>query len=166
MKAKRIISLFLLASLLISASACGSEAPEKESTDTTAGETTEKPEYEFPELDCGGDKFTILNTGWVWSMYTFIDFETQTGDSLDDAVYERNRKVEERYNITITETPSSNAQSDYLKSIQAGDNSFDIALLRMEWALPVVLQSAAVNWADIPHTEINFPSVQTPQNML
>lgn len=46
MKAKRIISLFLLASLLISASACGSEAPEKESTDTTAGETTEKPEYE------------------------------------------------------------------------------------------------------------------------
>ena len=48
MKVKRIISLFLLTSLLISASACGSEAPEKESTDTTAGETTEKPEYEFP----------------------------------------------------------------------------------------------------------------------
>ena len=69
MKAKRIISLFLLASLLTSASACGSEAPEKESTDTTAGETTGKPEYEFPELNCGGDEFTILNTGWVWSMY-------------------------------------------------------------------------------------------------
>ena len=35
MKTKRIISL-LLASLLTSASACGSEAPEKESADTTA----------------------------------------------------------------------------------------------------------------------------------
>ena len=92
MKAKRIISLLLLASLLTSVSACGSEAPEKDNgTDTTAGETTEKPEYEFPELNCGGDEFTILNTGWIWSMYTLIDVETQTGDSLDDVVYERNR---------------------------------------------------------------------------
>ena len=40
MKTKRIISL-LLASLLTSASACGSEAPEKDNgTDTTAEETT------------------------------------------------------------------------------------------------------------------------------
>ena len=101
MKAKRIISLFLLASLLISASACGSEAPEKESADTTAGETTEKPEYEFPELDCGGDEFTILNTGWVWSMYTLIDVETQTGDSLDDVVYERNRRIEKLFNVKL-----------------------------------------------------------------
>lgn len=47
MKVKRIISLLLLASLLTSASACGSEAPEKDNgTDTTAEETTEKPEYE------------------------------------------------------------------------------------------------------------------------
>lgn len=34
-------------------------------------------------------------------MYTFIDFETQTGDSLDDAVYERDRKIEELFNVKL-----------------------------------------------------------------
>lgn len=34
-------------------------------------------------------------------MYTLIDVETQTGDSLDDAVYERNRKIEEIFNVKL-----------------------------------------------------------------
>lgn len=33
----------------------------------------------------------------------------------------------------------------------AGDNSFDIGLLRMEWAFPIVLENGAMNWEDIPN---------------
>ena len=133
MKTKRIISLLLLASLLTSASACGSEAPEKDNgTDTTAEETTEKPEYEFPELNCGGDKFTILNTGWVWSMYTFIDFETQTGDSLDDSVYERDRKIEEIFNVKldVREAAIDDLADLVRTSVMAGDQAYDAAYIK------------------------------------
>ena len=130
MKTKRIVSLLLLASLLASASACGLEAPGKETVGTTVEETTEKPEYEFPELNCGGEKFTILNTGWVWSMYTFIDFETQTGDSLDDAVYERDRKIEEIFNVKldVIEKTIDNLADLVRTSVMAGGAAKDGAL--------------------------------------
>lgn len=34
-------------------------------------------------------------------MYTLIDVETQTGDLLDDVVYERNRRIEELFNVKL-----------------------------------------------------------------
>ena len=92
---KKMTSLLLLMAMLASLASCGGEKTSADETtisdDTGTSVSSDDPEYVYPELDCGGDEFTILNTGWVWSMYTFIDFETQTGDSLDDAVYERNR---------------------------------------------------------------------------
>ena len=155
----RMISASLAAMLFLTA--CGSTT-DNGNEDTTAENgtapdtTTEEVQPELPERNFEGYNFNILN-GNVYSWFTVsnVTSEEENGDTMNDAIYRRNRKVEERYNLTITETPSSNAQSDYLKSIQAGDNSFDIALLRMEWALPVVLQSAAVNWADIPHLELD-----------
>lgn len=155
----RMISVSLAAMLFLTS--CGSTT-DNGNEDTTAENgtapdtTTEEVQPELPERNFEGYNFNILN-GNVYSWFTVsnVTSEEENGDTMNDAIYRRNRKVEERYNITITETPSSNAQSDYLKSIQAGDNSFDIALLRMEWALPVVLQSAAVNWADIPHLELD-----------
>ena len=102
MKSRRLISLLLLASLIASASACGSDVPDvNDTTTTTADETTVKPEYEFSALDCGGDTFTILNTRKTWNMYTYIDLESQTGDSLDDAVYERDRNIEDIFKVKL-----------------------------------------------------------------
>ena len=61
------------------------------------------------------------------------------------------------YNITIEEIISENPQSDYTKSVVAQDNSFDIALLRMEWAFPAVLENQALNWNLIPHLNLDQP---------
>ncbi|MFQ9148311.1 MAG: hypothetical protein ACLR5G_08595 [Eubacteriales bacterium] len=152
MKTKRIISLLLIASLLTSASACGSEAPEKDNgTDTTAEETTEKPEYEFPELNCGGDKFTILNTGWVWSMYTFIDFETQTGDSLDDAVYERDRKIEEIFNVKldVREAAIDDLADLVRTSVMAGDQAYDAAYIKGDHMSGIITDGCVLDLANV-----------------
>lgn len=159
MKAKRIISLFLLASLLISASACGSEAPEKESTDTTAGETTEKPEYEFPELDCGGDEFTILNTEWVWSMYTLIDVETQTGDSLDDVVYERNRRIEELFNVKldVREAAIDDLADLVRTSVMAGDQTYDAAYIKGDHLNGIITDGCVLDLTNVDGLKLDKP---------
>ena len=155
MKARQFISLLLVALLLTSCGGESGEVTESQPTDTTEPEVT-TAEAVIPERDFNDYNFNILN-GNVYSWFTVsnVTTEEENGDTMNDAIYQRNRKVEERYKITITETPTNAAQSDYLKSVQAGDNSFDVALLRMEWALPVVLQNAAVNWSDIPHLELD-----------
>ena len=75
---RQITSLLLILSALLVS--CG------ETTDvpvtTTAGGGIEEPvtdTYDYPELDCGGDEFTILNPENFWDMYTYLDFEQMTG---------------------------------------------------------------------------------------
>ncbi|MGN1128397.1 MAG: hypothetical protein ACI4T6_05505, partial [Candidatus Flemingiibacterium sp.] len=155
----KLTAFILLAAMLAMTASCGdsTDAPvsgEATSADTD-GETT-APAAALPDADFEGYEFTFLN-GNVFSWFTVSSVTTdeQNGETMNDAIYERNRKVEERYNITLSEIPSSNAQADYLKSVQVGDDAFDVALLRMEWALPVVLQNAAVNWNNIPYLELD-----------
>ncbi len=132
-----------------------SETAQGGSEETTEPEVTTAAAV-LPERDFGGYEFRFLNGNvFAWFTMSNVTAEEENAETMNDAVYRRNRKVEDRYKITITETPSNAAQADYLKSVQSNDNAFDIALLRMEWALPVVLQNAAVNWAEIPHLELD-----------
>ena len=131
MKKNRIISLLLLA--LMAATSCGgtgSGTNDDTSADnsTSAADTdtgTTAPEYVFADIDCGGDSFTVLNATTTWGFYAYMDFETQTGESLDDAVYERNRFVEEKYNmkLEIVEDDIDKNYEKYRSSILAGDEA-------------------------------------------
>lgn len=161
MKNKQLLTLILASALLLGSCGGGvntnhhSETTQGGSDDTTEPEVTTEAAV-LPERDFGGYEFRFLNGNvFAWFTMSSVTAEEENADTMNDAVYRRNRKVEDRYKITITETPSNAAQADYLKSVQSNDNAFDIALLRMEWALPVVLQNAAVNWAEIPHLELD-----------
>ena len=155
----KAIALLLTAALLTLSASCGNTADNPsssdESTDTDTSIETEAVAA-LPDADFGGYEFIFLNGNTSYT-YRSVVAEEQNGETMNDAIYERNRKVEERYNITLSETPTSNAKTDYLKSVQSGDGAFDVALLRMEWALPVVLENAAVNWNDIPYLELDKP---------
>lgn len=101
--------------------------------DSTSDTTTEESMPVLPERDFGGYEFTFLNIDKAYT-YRSVVSEEQTGEPMNDAIYLRNRKVEDRYNIRIKEIDSGNPQQDFTKSVAAGDNNFDIGLLRMEWA--------------------------------
>lgn len=104
---KRIFPLLLAALLLASATACGNDTPEtiQEGSNNTVQDTTETGTsgYVAPELDMQGDELHILNFDYLFNMYIYIDFEEQTGDSLNDLVYDRNRKAEEQFNCLVVE---------------------------------------------------------------
>lgn len=146
MKRTNRISSALTAMLLLAASltACGDTAETPVETDGgTAAETaavtevTEAvPVYEpdnLPEeLDFGGTTAHIF--GWNASSNDELFFvEEADGDIVNDAVYLRNRTVEERLNLSMTFTLSAGAFDDrgawvtqVKKSTVAGDGANDI----------------------------------------
>lgn len=153
----RMISASLAAMLFLTACGNTTDAGNENTSaekDSTSDTTTEESMPVLPERDFGGYEFTFLNGNTAYT-YGSVVAEEQNGETMNDAIYQRNAKVEDRYNIKIKEVLTDSAQKDFTKSVTAGDNSFDIGLLRMEWAFPIVLENGAVNWADIPNLKLD-----------
>lgn len=61
----------------------------------------------------------------VWTDEMFSD--EITGDVVSDAVYNRNRKVQERFNVNFSLiTASDDLAVDGMNSILAGDDAYDL----------------------------------------
>lgn len=134
---KRIVTLLLFAALLTSIS-CGGTGNHAETDDITTSDTPVKPDpgYVYPQLDLGEREFTILNTAQNYNFYTTLDIEEQTGDPVDDAIFNRNRFLEDTFNmkIVIDESYQLDKASEALrKTIIAGEDVYDVAFLRDFW---------------------------------
>ncbi len=140
---KKAITLLLLSSLLTaSLAACGSGSGE--TTETTAAatdtaaqtETETEPELapELPDFDCGGADLTVLTKmeGTEAGRWTAMDIyvEELTGEPMNDAVYDRNILVQEKYNCVIRQERMAMADmpSGIAKFITAGDSLYDIIM--------------------------------------
>ena len=133
-----LLSLLMLSSVL---SACGGDGETSVTTDAgTAAQTADttpvetEPAYlpdDLPDdLDFGGEALHIF--GWERAVPEFT-VEEETGDIVSDAIYQRNRNVEERLHINLTYTlapgnyDAKNAWVNTVKnSTMAGDGANDI----------------------------------------
>lgn len=141
---KRILSLTLcLLALCSSLAACaggdaasGAQTGEAEtsaavSTSAAAETTTADPLADnLPAADYKGYKFRLYTFGENGKLYTP---EAETGDVVNDAVFHRNKTVEDRYNVEITFTDSGKTkEADHRKAIKdtvlAGTEDFDLAI--------------------------------------
>ncbi|HIX92310.1 MAG TPA: extracellular solute-binding protein [Firmicutes bacterium] len=138
----RVICL-LLALSLSSAASCGDNAAQSDDsahesqTATTAAVSELAPD--LPAYDGDGRDFTILAKMEV-SMsgrWTALDayVEEQTGEIVNDAVYDRNIALESKYNINIKADYmdiggqySYNMYKEISKLIMAGDTTYDIIM--------------------------------------
>ena len=127
---KRTLSMLLLCALLLSAVACSSKKSDDAGDNTangtdTASDTeteTEDPEaalFRIEKESNGGKTFTILTSDQC--NYEFLADEL-TGELLNDAVYNRNATVGEKYNFKMEElgAESGDPVSDARKAVQAG----------------------------------------------
>lgn len=150
---KRKISFLLALLCVLSAVSCGSATNDGAvttagSTDdtTTAAET--EPAYEWPDVDLGGKKFSILNSSTTWGFYTTLDLEAETGDVLDDAVYRRNTLLEDKLNFEfeVTEIDIEDGTVDKMKSaILSGEDLYQCGFLRGESLSPLISEGMFVN---------------------
>jgi len=150
MKNKGIIVLFLLISVvcipfLIFLSACGDStngggengnpANDNAAENVSGGVTEEtKPPHEMPEKDYNGYNFKFLvkefdGNGYWGAVDIFA--EAENGDPINDSVYKRNRIIEERYNIDISEIRGGSHDDISNKaknSILSGTHEYDIIM--------------------------------------
>ena len=113
-------------------------------TESTAVETTDPSKtLELPDIDWEGREFRVL--GYENSRSQFNTFEIDSdglnGDIVNDAVFERNSKIEEKYNVVITEIKDS-SNTDFVtatepmirKTVLAGEDLYDLVFVNVNMA--------------------------------
>ncbi len=111
----RTLAFLLTALCLLSTLAACSSADtgaQNDTPSTTAApaivETTTPPEtepaYIYPDVTYGGDEFAMLNCADRYNMIYHVLTTDLTGESLNDTRYELNKRIEDRFQIKLTET--------------------------------------------------------------
>lgn len=166
------ISMFLVLSMLLSMlTSCSDDADDgTENTNTTNGDTTPETEaavevdpYEeawnaLPDTSYDGRTFTVLTRDDLAGtgdsgVFEIISSEDSLGEATNAAIYDRNLRVEERYDVTIkAEAPGNwDAVTNSLQqSVAAKDRSYDLAAPVEFKTYAVVAAGLVGNWKDIP----------------
>jgi len=165
---KRLLSFFLLVSMLSSAVSCGS-APEE--TDAFSAETpaavseeiaeeTEPPYEGLEAVDFGGVNFTIANRAKSPNYNAHpnpeLDAPELTGEALNDAIFTRNQILEEKYNIKLisrTFTAHADISAEIQKAITAGDATYDAAFPGIAVSFQMAMNGHLYEINDIPHLQ-------------
>ena len=126
--------------------------------DASVAEVTTEPEIpdNLPEKDFGGYNFRLyLDEGGFKDIF----IEEEVGEIVDDAVYRRNKTIEERFNITFSTVLHNSEWSrgmDGSKSINAGDDAFDLMRTHARIAYQYVAQGMVVDWLEsMPFVALN-----------
>lgn len=168
---KRHLAMLLCVSMFASLASCGSnETPEDTAVSAdTAVETTVESETtaeesrlaipdDLPEKTFGGDDFIIMGC-YPWSQNLIVPDE-QNGESVNDALYNRNQQIGERFEVKIQYSTGGLAHHDDAaanveKTIMAGDgDAFDLLMFHVVANSGNAVKGLYLNWYDIPH--INF----------
>lgn len=108
---KKVILFLLTAALLLSASCGEASVDGKTTTPDSSGDDIKESDSaaietelsdDLGKYDFGGRSFSIY-TRTTPLFYPYLDRQEATGDTIDDAVYNRNRKLEERFNFSFDE---------------------------------------------------------------
>ena len=106
----------------------GTTASETDGT-TTEAETKNPLDDDVPALDFGGKELHVRSVTYESGSYlTLFDIEEQTGDVVFDALYKRNRLIEDRFNMKFVSDEASYFENiELLKSlVMSGDASYDL----------------------------------------
>jgi len=138
------------------------ENADNDAINEEAEAATEKIMPDVPDdKNYGGYEFTILANSVAYNSHWYsrdIYVEGETGDTINDAVYYRNRAVEEKYNIKIGGVFSANQYNDARKSISAGDNTYDAFTIPMQGATAQLAQTGMLlDLKNVPYIDLEKP---------
>ncbi len=166
---KYLTALCILLTLLFLLPSCGETAKDVK-TETTAVEAesaamtdtvTEPTEANVPAADYEGYEFRFITNDHAqltWA-YTTMDVDVTDGEPINDAVYNRNRAVEAKYNIIITDIPKgfgavyTNAQ----KSIAAGANDYDVIIEDIRNSQALISKGYVLTVDKLSYIDLSMP---------
>lgn len=133
------LTTFLLAMALLASVGCGGQTDTQTTATSADGATTTEasaPDSFYPDVDYGGAEVSFLNFDQLWNMYIHVDAAELNADVLNDAVFNRNRKVEQKLGCKIVEKTIVNQDNslslvtDAAKtSVMSGEDEYDAMML-------------------------------------
>ncbi len=173
---KRTLSMFLASLMLLPLlAACGDSGDVQQTNDTTAaiGEVTTAPAEtepvetkfdpfaQFPaDLRYDGETFTIhnANTGSSWYTRISVVAEEQTGDVINDSIYTRQRKVEERFGVDIVEVAGSSAANEIRTAVQANTQDYDMTFINLMGGMALAAEGLFLDFkTQVPGVQLDQP---------
>jgi len=163
MKSLRILSsIIAITAILLNAviiTACADSGTDAAEVSTTSVETepavTEIPDN-LPDTDYAGYSFTIM----TYSPKTYY-IKEQTGDIVNDAIYTRNQRVEERFGVEVevnTQPGIAELNSAAIASVLAGEDAYDIIIPHQIFSGPgFINQHIITDWNNIPYIDTEKP---------
>jgi len=155
MKSKRIFALILAGIMLFCVSCKKDDGKANDGKGAGEYETSDYTSDLWVE-DYDGYNFRILiRPGQTSDQYV----EEGSSDPIEDAVYKRNKLIEEMFNIEITATESSNsnAETDALNPILAGDDAYDAIFSHTGAAFQYTTKGAVLNAHEIDTIHLEKP---------
>lgn len=159
----RLIALTLA---LMTTVSCGGNAEKVSETTAAPSDETTLPEdteitLDLPALDYGKREVTILG----WNSWDEIEFQTEeeTGDVINDAIYIRNRAVEERLNVKLTFLEEGGRSGDQTwltkvrTSANASDGSYDIVAGHSHNIGTLTTDNYLCNLLDLDYLDLSKP---------
>jgi len=168
---KRILAILLAMLMLVSIVACTKDQPGDQTDGTgssATADTTAAPEdtKELTEierralLDDELPEMTFENTDFIFLVNPLGTYfvEDYTGEAVNDSKVDRNRAVEERFGVKITEMECSNdknAIAAYIDQLNAaGDaDAYHVASVNMIMNGAPAIAGSYMNWYEIPHID-------------
>jgi len=123
-------------------------------TETTAAVTLYADDLD--EMDFGGAQFRIRTIENV-NVHSYVDVQESSADVYDQALFTRNRAVEERFNIVISETIAEDNASLFKNLVLAGDDAFEMGTLRCTDALTFWEDNLIHDISVLPHLNLDKP---------
>ena len=170
MNKTRILAAFLAALMLLgSLASCGEtiETPEStpagtQDTPTVTEEETELTDALPDDLNYGGDEINIISRyreGWTSGE---ISVPELLGEDVNDAVYERNKAVEERLNVKIISHEENNNDPGVVvnkvaTAVKAGTREYDIMAAACYTAVNESLNGTFANLRQTEYLDFEKP---------
>ncbi|MBQ7313166.1 MAG: hypothetical protein IJW81_06245 [Clostridia bacterium] len=144
---KRLTAVLLLLSMLAgtfagcSDNSANSDEPAADNTTTPSAEEAAEEEETvltdgLPDTDMKGFELNILHHSQEWLAWAnnVLEAEEQTGESLNDSIYNRTDVLQERFNAKILTETRSQVGTDVISQLaMSGDTSYDLCMTYDLW---------------------------------
>jgi len=163
---KRILILILLMCIFASCQDNSSENLKDVEPGVTEIESEETTDYRadyLPAVNYSGYEFRLVNVpSEISRMHTTFIIAEETGDLVNDAIFRRNRIIEEKYNIVFTQIEVSGYEaltSTFQKCVNANSDDFDMGQMAggLTGAFTEAQTGRAVLPKDLPYLDVSQP---------
>jgi len=157
-----MLSTLLLAAALAACASDGDTPQSSTQAETNAQTEADGNVYEADTLPAGldlnGDTITL---GYYFGYQNQVAPLEETGEILDDEIFRRNKRVEERLNVTIDAVSIDVEWPDYLPYVRnivtSGDDAIDAFHLWQYDFAPQIVDNLFLELSDLPYVDYKKP---------